>query len=290
MASNTNTLAENPYVQELFSTLKENNKDTAGLTALLGYVKQMEDFVKSAEGKIVDMKTQIADMQEIQKHPVKAALTNTAESLQTKVTSIKDQLDKIRNSIVQACKNTLTAVKNTGITALDKMAGFLGIKKACEQIQKDCTQAMARCDKSINNIEQFSKEYHQTGLHLKNMFRLAIGKEALETPKENGQVAKTMCAPYKAQKKCFNNICKTANKAVEKLDALWINADDIRKERQAAKQAKQAVQERKDPAAERIAMYEAKAKQINAASAEKAAEKTSNVIEFKPKTNEAVMA
>jgi len=286
MASSTNALAENPYVQELFSVLKENNKDTAGLTSLLGYVKQMEDFVKSAEGQIVDMKAQISDMKEIQKHPIKTALSNTAESLQAKVASIKDQLSKIRNSIVQACKNTLTAVKNRGITALDKIAGFLGIKKACEQIQKDCNQAMNRCDKSVNQIQQFSKEYHQTGLHLKNMFRVAVGKEALEVPKENGILAKSMCAPYKAQKKCLNSICKAANKAVEKLDALWVNADDIRKERQAAQQARQAVKEQKDPAAEHLAKYEAKAKQINAVTAEKA----SNVIEFKPKTAEAVMA
>jgi len=290
MASNTNTLADNPYVQELFSILKENSKDTAGLTAMLGYVKQMEDFVKSAEGQIVDMKTQIGEMKEIQKHPIKAALANTAESLQAKVKGIKAQLNKIRNSIVEACKNTLTTVKNTGVTALDKIAGFLGIKKACEQIQKSCNQAMTQCDKSVAKIEQFSSEYHQTGLHLKNMLRLAIGKEAIETPKENGALAKSMCAPYKAQKKCLNSICKTATKAVDKLDALWINADDIRKERQAAQQAKQITQERKDPAAEHLATYEAKAKQINAVNAEKVAEKASNVIDFKPKLDEAVIA
>ena len=284
MASNTNTLADNPYVQELFSVLKENDKDTAGLTALLGYVKQMEDFVKSAEGQIVDMKSQIGEMKEIQKHPIKAALTNTAESLQAKVTSIKDQLNKIRNSIVEACKNALTAVKNKGITALDKLAGFLGIKKACEQIQQNCNQAMTQCDKSVAKIEQFSNEYHQTGLHLKNMFRVAIGREAIEIPKENGALAKSMCAPYKAQRKCLNSICKTATKALDKLDTLSADANDIRKERQAA-------QERKDPAAEHLAKYEAKAKQINAANAEKAADKASNVIEFKPKvTDEAVMA
>ena len=290
MATNTNALAENPYVQELFSVLKENSKDTAGLTALLGYVKQMEDFVKSAEGQIGDMKSQIGEMKEIQKHPIKTILKITAESLQAKVTSIKDQLNKIRSSIVEACKNTLTAVKNTGVTALDKIAGFLSIKKACEQIQKDCNQAMARCDKSVNQIEQFSKEYHKTGLHLKNMFRVILGREVIEQPKENGKLAKTICAPYKAQRKCLNSICKAATKAADKLGELGASADEIRKNRQAAQQTKQAQKERKDPAAEHLATYEAKADKINAANAEKAAGKASNVIDFKPKIDEAVTA
>jgi len=74
MANKANPLADNTNVQELFSIMKENGKDTAELTALLGYVKQMENFVKSAEGQIADMKSQIMDMKEIQKHPIKTAL------------------------------------------------------------------------------------------------------------------------------------------------------------------------------------------------------------------------
>jgi len=285
VASTSNTLADNASVQELFGVLKENNKDTAGLTALLGYVKQMEDFVKSAEGQIHEMKSQIGEISEIQKHPIKAALKNASESLETKVTGIKAQLNKIRSRIVEACKNTLTAFKNKGITALDKLADFLGIKKACEKIKKDCNQVIMQCDKSVAKIEQFSNEYHQTGLHLKNMLRVVVGRKAVLKPTENGMLAKSMCAPYKALRKCLNSIRNAADKAINKLDALWINADDIRKERQATKL------ERKDPAAAHLATYEAKAKQINIVNAEKAIDKASDVIGLKPKVqSEAVIA
>ena len=284
MATNSNALADNTYVQELFSVLKENDKDTAGLSALLGYVKQMEDFVKSAEGQIVDMKCQIGEMREIQKHPIKAVMQNTCESLEKQVTGIKAQLNKIKASIVEACKNVLTTVRDKGITVLDKLADFFKIRQACEKIQKDCNQAMTRCDKSVGKIEQFSKEYHETGLHLKNMFRVAIGKEAIDKPKANGELAKSMCAPYKMQKKCLDSICKTATKAIDKLDTLWISADDIRKEREDKQAGKNLGAEK------HLAEFEAKAKQINAANADKTADRASNVIDFKPKVaDEAVV-
>jgi len=285
MVAATNPLAENTYVQELFSVLKENDKDPAGLTALLGYVKQMEDFVKSAEGQIVDMKSQIGEMKEIQKHPIKAVMKNTCESLEKQVAGIKAQLNKIKASIVDACKNVLTAVRDKGITVLDKLAGFFHIKQACEKIQKDCNQAMVQCDKSVAKIEQFSKEYHETGLHLKNMFRVAIGKEAIEKPKENGALAKSMCAPYKAEKKCLNSICNTASKAVAKLEELGKNAADIRQEREDRQTGKNV------GAQKHLAEYEVKAKQLNAASAEITAEKSAKIIDFKPKVaDEAVLA
>lgn len=280
--TNANQLADNPYVQELFGVLKENDKDTAGLTALLSYVKQMESFVKNADGQISEMKSQLDEMKEMQKHPIKTALQSTIVSLEARVTGIKAMLENIKERIVEGCKNAIQAVKDTGVTALDKMADFFHIKQGFEKIQKDCNQAIARCDKSVNQIQQFSTEYHQTGLHLKNMFRIAVGKETVEQPKENGALAKAMCAPYRTEKKCFNSICNTADKAIAKLEDLGKSAAEIRQERQAAK-------EHKSPAAAHLAEYEAKAKQLNAVNAEKAAEKSAKVIDFKPKDEAAVM-
>jgi hypothetical protein len=279
-----NLLADNPHVMELFSILKENDKDTAGLNALLSYCMQIDKFVENAEKQIADMNAQIADMKEIQKHPIKNALQNAADSLQARVTGIKAMLNNIRERIVEGCKNAIQAVKDTGVTALDKMAGFFHVKQGFEAINKSCAEGMERCDKSVANIERFSSEYHATGLHLKNMGRMIIGKEPIETPKEIGKMAKAMCTPYKTEKKCLNSICNTANKAIAKLEDLGKNAADIRQERQ----ERQAAKGRDNPSAEHLAEFELKAKQINA---EKSLEKSGKVIEFKPKTaDEAVMA
>ena len=271
-----NLLADNPHVMELFSILKENDKDTAGLNALLAYCLQIDKFAENAEKQLADMKSQLDEMKEMQKHPIKTALQNTVESLEKQLTGIKAMLANIKERIVEGCKNAIQAVKDTGVTALDKMAGFFHVKQGFEAINKSCTDGMARCDKSVANIERFSAEYHATGLHLKNMGRMIIGKEPIETPKEMGKLAKSMCAPYKAEKKCLNSICNTANKAIAKLEDLGKNAAEIRQERQSAKG-------RDNPCAEHLAEFEAKAKQINA---EKAAEKSGKVLEFKPKVQD----
>ena len=272
-AVKTNTLADNSHVQELFGILKENDRDTTGLSALLSYVKQMEDFIKSAEEQITDMRSQMAEMKEIQKHPIRTALNETAQSLDLRVTGIKAILESIKERIIEGCKNIIQAVKGTGVTALDKMADFFHIKQSFEAINKNCTESIERCDKSIATIKTFSREYHAMGLHLNNMGRMIIGRNPIETPKEMGMLAKSMCAPYNIGKKCLCGIRSAANKAVDKLEDLGRNSADIHRERQAVKM-------RNSPCAEHIAAYEAKAKQINT---EKAAEKAGKVIDFKPK-------
>ena len=265
------SLSDNITVKELLEVLKENGKDTAGLHALLSYVKDMENYVKSAEDQISDMKSQIGEIKEIQKHlgripeqatqsptrAVKTALNNAAESLEAKVTGIKTQLSKICNGIIEGCKNALTAVKETGVTALDKLANFFHIKQGFEAIQKDTTTGMNRCDKSIANIENFAKEYHQAGRSILNMARMLIGKDPIATPKEMGVLAKAMCVPYKAEKKCLNAIHSAAGKAISKLEELSKDANEIRQERKGIN------------AEDRIAAYEAKAEKLNTAKSDK---------------------
>ena len=225
-------LADNPHVQELFSILKENGKDTAGLTALLSYVNQMEGFVKSADNQISEMKSQLDEMKEIQKHPIKTALQNSSQYLKVQVAKIRIQLNKIYNGIANACKNAITGFKENGAIALDNLANFFNIKPFFEAINKNATAGIECCGKSVNKIESFSKEYHATSRHLKNMFRLIADKEPIETPKEIGKLAKAMCMPYKKQMGCLNSICSISDKATAKLGELGKNADEIRHGRQ----------------------------------------------------------
>lgn len=69
MNENAEPLMENQYVKELFSILQDNGRDSSGLSALLGHVSEMESFVKRAEDKIAEMKSQLAEMKEVQNAP-----------------------------------------------------------------------------------------------------------------------------------------------------------------------------------------------------------------------------
>jgi len=213
-------LAENEHVKELLGILKDNGKDTSGLYALLDHVKGMEDFIKIAENKIEDMKTQLDTIKEIQNHPIKAALQNTVKALETKVSEIKIQIAELKTGIIEGCKNAVAAFKEKGIVALDKLASFFNIRSGLKSISQSIDESMMAADKAIAKIAVFSKEYHQTGRHIKNMGRVLTGKQPIDTVKEAGALAKIVSAPYKAYKKIQISMIKTVFKMDEKLEQL----------------------------------------------------------------------
>ena len=79
----------NQYVNELLGILKDNGRDTSGLSALISHIKGMEDFVKAAESQIAGMKSQLNAMKEIQDHPIRATMQSSVKALETALEKIK---------------------------------------------------------------------------------------------------------------------------------------------------------------------------------------------------------
>ena len=230
-------LAENQYVKELFSILGDNGRDTSGLSALLGHVSEMENFVKRAEDTISDMKSQLAEMKEVQNHPVKTALQNAIKNLEQRVAEIKEQLSVLKNNIVEGCKNAVAAFKEKGAAALDKLASFFKIKSGLESWKKNIDGAIRADDKAVASIQKFSAEYHTAGRAIKNMARVAVGKQPIDAKKEAGKIAKAMSAPYKMQKNMLTGLKKSIDKAIASLDGLEAKAEARRVHRQAERAA-----------------------------------------------------
>jgi len=228
-------LAENKDVNELLGILKENGKDAAGFEALLDHVKTMENFCKQAEVKITDMKSQLDDMKEIQDHPIKYAIQNTANALESKVAEIKAHLSELKANIIEGCKNAIAAVKDKGIVVLDKLASFFRIKTCLEKINSCTVSAVKDCDKSIAMVESFSKEYHKAGRGIKNMARIIVGKEPIDAVKESGKLAKAITAPTRAEKSCMLGIQKAVTSMISKLEQLNERATAIQDDRAATK-------------------------------------------------------
>jgi ABC-type transporter Mla subunit MlaD len=224
-------LAQNEYVQELFSILRNNDRDTTGLSALLGHVSEMESFVKRAEDKIADMKSQLSEMKEVQNHPVKTALNNAIKNLENKVAEIKVQLAELKHNIVEGCKNAVAAFKEKGIAALDKLASFFHINNGLKAIDKGATENAQSCDKAVAKINEFSSQYHEAGRAIKNMARMIIGKDPVDAKKEAGAIAKALAAPYMAEKALMLQISKSASAMSQKLEQLETRAADNREHR-----------------------------------------------------------
>ena len=104
-------LARNEHVKELFSILKDNGKDSAGLVALINHVGEMENFVRLAENRIAEMKSQLDTIKEVQDHPIKHTLQNAIKALEAKVAEIKEQISSVKNNVVEGCRNAVEAFK-----------------------------------------------------------------------------------------------------------------------------------------------------------------------------------
>lgn len=198
--SASTSLYDNVYIKEVFGILKDNGKDTTGLTALINHITNMENIVKIAESRIAQIESQLSKINEIQNHPIRNVLQGTKNALERKVAGIKEQLAELKIKIINGCKNAITAFKDKGADALDKLASFFKIKNGLQSISKDIDDCIKLDNKAIAKIETFSKEYHETGRHLHNLVRTITGKPLIDTAKESGKLAKTISAPYKADR------------------------------------------------------------------------------------------
>jgi hypothetical protein len=218
--TSASSLLENEYVKELFSILKDNDRDASGLSALIGHVSEMENFVKRAEVKIADMKSQLNEMKEIQNHPVKTALQRAIKSLESTVAVMKERINELKDAIIDGAKNAVAAFKEKGISALDKLASFFHIKSIIKSFDKSAAETAKLCDISVTRINEFSNQYHDAGRAIKNMARMLIGKDATTAKKEAGRLAKTLAAPFKAEKALMIKLSKLANRAADNLEQL----------------------------------------------------------------------
>jgi hypothetical protein len=229
-------LYDNPYVQELFSILRDNGRDAAGLSALLGHVSEMESFVKRAEDKIAVMKDQLAEMKEIQSHPVKSTLQKAIKSLEHTVSVMKQQIGKLKNEIIGGCESAVLAFKEKGVAALNNLASFFKVKSAMKALNANAQKSAKVCDNAVADINAFAAEYRKIGAAVKNMGRILVGREPVDAKKEAGILAKSIAAPYKAQKALFVKISGLANAATERLENL--------EARQAVKQAERVLEKK----------------------------------------------
>ena len=237
-AANSASLADNMYFKELFSILDDSGRDSSGLAALLGYISEMENFVKRAENKITDMKLQLTEMKELQNSPFKAVLQNIIKTLTQKIAEIREErLPYLKSNIAQGCKNAIEAFKDKGIAALDRSASFFFIKEELLSLKESIGYVIRADEKAIGKIEAFAGEYHSATNHLKNMARVAVGKAPIDAKKEAGKLANAIAAPYKAEKAILSGLRKLIDKAVASLGQLEQTAAEKRKHRQAERAA-----------------------------------------------------
>jgi len=213
-------LSENSHVKELLSILNENGRDASGLTALLKYVDSMENQLHTAVGELSTMRQELSTMRDERDHPVRTALQNAANSLETTINETQTRLEALKEKIIDGCKNAVSAFKQKGISALNGIAKFFRIKPAFESLRSNLQNDIKRDQSMIAKIEKISTRYHTAGTHLRNVGRALRGKEPVTAVKPNGKLAKLAAAPFRTEMKCLTSALRDAEKAIAALERL----------------------------------------------------------------------
>ena len=160
----------------------------------------MEKQLANAVDELKAMRQELQGLQE-QNHPLKAALQKSVKALEANVATLRERLAELKGAVIEGCKNTLAAVKERGIGALDSAARFFHVKPGLESLRNTINDGIKADEKAISRIEAVSAEYHEAGRHLKNIVRAVQGREALHDPKGPGALARGLSLPFRQDRR-----------------------------------------------------------------------------------------
>ena len=148
----------------------------------MSQLNQMEKQYAEVLSELQTVKGQLSDIQD---KGIKVAVTNGVLKLQEKVTEAKNQLEHIKEDISNSIKESLSLIKENGISALNKAVDFIGLRKALTNLRDNLTSSIAQTQKHIDKINAVGSELHALSEHTHNLGRVLTGKEAKELTQRN---------------------------------------------------------------------------------------------------------
>ena len=245
-------IGEQEHLKEFFKLLSQNGQqqEASEFSSLVTQLNQME---KQYTAVLSELKAVREQLESIQDNGIKATVTKSVSSAQQKVEQAKDQLGHIRTSLSDMVKQTLAAVKQHGISALNKAADFMGIKAALNDMRDNLNASISDTQKSIDRINAVGSELHALNEHGKNLGRALIGKEAAELTQRNEDkgVLAAIAKPLKKSKAMLEGMEIGVTRALQSIDRLEKAAARGKEEkpsvREGLKAAKQQESKEKPP-------------------------------------------
>ena len=245
-------IGEQEHLKEFFKLLSQNGQQQEA-TEFSSLVTQLNQMEKQYTAVLSELKAVREQLESIQDNGIKATVTKSVSSAQQKVEQAKDQLGHIRTSLSDMVKQTLAAVKQHGISALNKAADFMGIKAALNDMRDNLNASISDTQKSIDRINAVGSELHALNEHGKNLGRALIGKEAAELTQRNEDkgVLAAIAKPLKKSKAMLEGMEKGVTRALQSIDRLEKAAARGKEEkpsvREGLKAAKQQESKEKPP-------------------------------------------
>lgn len=222
-------LAKEKNLMELLDLLRKNNMKEAAnsIFEMAVYVDVMEKKMDSVLKELVTVKDQLHKMEEREAEKgLKQSLKRAVNKLEQDCKAMKEKLFEVKAEIKVKAGEIVTAAKQKGKAALNRVAEFLGIRKKLEGIRQNVQESIADVDKSIGKIDAFGIGMREAGQKIANTFRTFADKPEKEYGEKKFSKTELIKKPFQAKRKLLSSILNCADAAIEKTEQL---AADVKK-------------------------------------------------------------
>ena len=221
-------LTKEKNLMELLDLLRKNNMQEAAnnIFEMAAYVDVMEKKMDSVLEELVTVKDQLHKMEEREAEKgLKQTVKRAVNKLEQDCKAMKEKLFEVKTEIKAKAGEIVTAAKQKGKAALNKVAEFLGIKKKLEGIRQNVQESIADVDKSIGKIDAFGRGMREAGQKIANTFRTFADKPEKEYGEKKFSKTELIKKPFQAKRKLLSGILNCADAAIAKTEQL---AADVR--------------------------------------------------------------
>ena len=216
-------LTKEKNLMELLDLLRKNNMKEAAnsIFEMAAYVDVMEKKMDSVLEELTTVKNQLHKMEEREAEKgLKQSLKRAVNKLEQDCKAMKEKLFEVKAEIKAKAGEIVTAAKQKGKAALNRVAEFLGIKKKLEGIRQNVQESIADVDKSIGKIDAFGKGMREAGQKIANTFRTFADKPEKEYGEKKFSKTELIKKPFQAKRKLLSGILNCADAAIEKTERL----------------------------------------------------------------------
>ena len=216
-------LTKEKNLMELLDLLRKNNMQEAAnnIFEMAAYVDVMEKKMDSVLEELVAVKDQLHKMEEREAEKgLKQTIKRAVNKLEQDCKAMKEKLFEVKAEIKAKAGEIVTAAKQKGKAALNKVAEFLGIKKKLENIRQNVQESIADVDKSIGKIDAFGTGMREAGQKIANTFRTFADKPEKEYGEKKFSKTELIKKPFQAKRKLLSGILNCADTTIEKTEQL----------------------------------------------------------------------
>lgn len=218
-------MTQDEIVIELINLLKQNQMtDKANnLFETAGYIDSLQGKLDQVMEELVTVKKQLSQIQENKEN---RELHNVLKSMSNRMAihcyHLTNQLFGVKSDIVVKAHKLIEGVKLQGMSALNNLSEFIGIRKRLENIRLRVHGCIQDSNWMIAKLDTLSVEFRDAAHDLVNSLRTFADKEVVDYSEKEKKISKTelLKKPWVTKKALFESMAIRLDAAIDKVDNL----------------------------------------------------------------------